>query len=196
MKQPLQVVWFKRDLRMADHWPLARAAEQGLVLPLYVAEPGLWAQEDASARQWAFAAESLAELQSALGALGQPLCVVRGDVVAVLQKIHQRHGIAALWSHEETGNGWTYARDKAVAAWAREAGVPWHEQPQTGVIRRLKTRRGWARAWDRRMAEPLTARPAALAPNQFGDGVDLLGREGDDGAARGQARESALACKG
>ena len=39
-------------------------------------------------------------------------------------------------------------------------------------------------------------RPAALAPNQFGDGVDLLGREGDDGAARGQARESALACKG
>ncbi len=164
MKQPLQVVWFKRDLRMADHWPLARAAEQGLVLPLYVAEPGLWAQEDASARQWAFAAESLAELQSALGALGQPLCVVRGDVVAVLQKIHQRHGIAALWSHEETGNGWTYARDKAVAAWAREAGVPWHEQPQTGVIRRLKTRRGWARAWDRRMAEPLTAPTAALAP--------------------------------
>ena len=39
-------------------------------------------------------------------------------------------------------------------------------------------------------------RPAALAANQFGDGVDLLRREGDDGAARGQAREPALACKG
>jgi deoxyribodipyrimidine photo-lyase len=65
---------------------------------------------------------ALAELQEALGALGQPLCVVRGDAVAILRKIHERRGIAALWSHEEIGNGWTYARDKAVAAWAREAG--------------------------------------------------------------------------
>lgn len=164
MKRPLQVVWFKRDLRIEDHRPLAHAAARGAVLPLYIAEPGLWAQDDASARQWAFAAESLAELQAALGALGQPLCVVRGEAVAVLRKIHERHGIAALWSHEETGNGWTYARDKAVAAWAREGGVPWHELPQTGVIRRLKTRQGWARGWDRRMAEPLIAPPAALEP--------------------------------
>lgn len=164
MKRPLQVVWFKRDLRIADHRPLVLAAAQGPVLPLYIAEPGLWAQDDASARQWAFAAESLAELQAALGSLGQPLCVVRGDAVAVLGRIHERHGIAALWSHEETGNGWTYARDKAVARWARAAGVAWHELPQTGVIRRLKSRHGWARAWDRRMAEPLTAPPAALEP--------------------------------
>ena len=164
MKRPLQVVWFKRDLRVADHRPLALAAAQGPVLPLYIAEPGLWAQDDASARQWAFAAESLAELQAALGQLGQPLCVVCGEAVAVLRKIHARHGVAALWSHEETGNSWTYARDKAVAAWAREAGVPWQEVPQTGVIRRLKSRHGWARAWDRRMAEPLTPPPAALEP--------------------------------
>ncbi len=164
MKQALQVVWFKRDLRTADHCPLALAAAAGPVLPLYVAEPALCAQPDASARQWAFAAESLAELQAELARLGQPLCVVRGDVVAVLRTIHQRHGIAALWSHEETGNGWTYARDKAVAAWARAAGVPWHEVPQNGVVRRLKTRAGWARAWEQRMAEPLTAPPAALQP--------------------------------
>ncbi|WP_421836782.1 FAD-binding domain-containing protein [Novosphingobium sp.] len=164
MKRPLQVVWFKRDLRLADHRPLVLAAEQGPVLPLYIAELDLWAQDDASARQWAFAAECLAELQAALGALGQPLCVVRGDVVAVLSRIHERHGIAALWSHEETGGGWTYTRDKAVAAWARAANIPWQELPQTGVIRRLKTRHGWARAWDLRMAEPVAAPPAALEP--------------------------------
>lgn len=164
MIRPLQVVWFKRDLRVADNRALALAAAQGPVLPLYIAEPGLWAEDDASARQWAFAAESLAELQVALGALGQPLCVVRGDALSVLGRIHARHGIAALWSHEETGNGWTYARDIAVAAWARAAAVPWRELPQTGVVRRLKTRQGWARAWDRRMAEPLAAPPAALEP--------------------------------
>ena len=162
MKAGLQVVWFKRDFRIADHRPLARAAQAGAVLPLYIAEPDLWAQPDASARQWGFAAESLAELQQALAGLGQPLCVMTGGVVDVLQAIHARRGIAALWSHQETGNGWTYARDRAVKAWARAAGVPWQELPQFGVIRPLPTRNGWARAWDRAMAEPLTEAPPAL----------------------------------
>lgn len=30
----LQIVWFKRDLRIADHDPLAQAARAGLVLPI------------------------------------------------------------------------------------------------------------------------------------------------------------------
>jgi deoxyribodipyrimidine photo-lyase len=162
MTGPLHLVWFKRDLRIVDHRPLAGAAQAGAVLPLYIAEPGLWAQPDASARQWEFAAESLKELQAALAALGQPLCVVVGDAVAIFQRIHARHGIAALWSHEETGNGWTYQRDLAVAAWAKAAGVPWHEPRQFGVIRRLKSRNGWAGAWDRDMAQPITPPPAIL----------------------------------
>ncbi len=164
MDGPLQVVWFKRDLRLADHRPLARAALAGPVLPVYIAEPELWAQPDASARQWAFAAESLGELQEALARLGQPLCVLTGDAVNVLQRLHARRGIAAIWSHQETGNGWTYARDRAAARWAKAAGVPWHELPQFGVIRPLAARGGWARAWDRAMAEPLTPSPAALEP--------------------------------
>ena len=161
MHPPLNIVWFKRDLRIADHRPLVMAANAGTVLPLYIAEPDLWAQPDASARQWAFAAESLAELQSALGGR---LCVMVGDAVAVLQRLHTSRGIAALWSHEETGNGWTYARDLAVAAWAKAAGLQWHEMPQFGVIRRLKSRNGWAKTWDRLMAEPITPAPAALPP--------------------------------
>jgi deoxyribodipyrimidine photo-lyase len=80
---PLNIVWFKRDLRIADHRPLSAAAGRGNVLPLYIAEPEYWAQQDVSARQWAFAAESLYELQSALTALGQPLCVITGHAVGI-----------------------------------------------------------------------------------------------------------------
>jgi len=159
---PLQVVWFKRDLRVVDHRPLAMAVRAGPVLPLYIVEPGLWAQPDTSARQWDFAAESLKELDEALTTLGQPLFVRTGEAVQVLAQLHDRRGIAALWSHEETGNGWTYARDLAVAAWARRAGLPWHEPRQFGVIRRLKSRNGWARAWDQDMARTLTPSPTAL----------------------------------
>ncbi len=164
MISPLNIVWFKRDLRVVDHQPLALAVQAGPVLPLYIVEPELWAQPDVSARQWAFAAESIQELRRALAALGQPLCIMVGDAVQIFDRLHERQGIATLWSHEETGNGWTYRRDLNVAAWARQAGVPWRETRQFGVVRRLKSRNGWAKAWDSDMASPVVPAPMALMP--------------------------------
>ena len=38
----LQLVWFKRDLRLVDHRPLAEAMVLGDVLPLYIVEPEFW----------------------------------------------------------------------------------------------------------------------------------------------------------
>ncbi len=163
-RMPLQIVWFKRDLRIHDHRPLVQAVQRGLVLPLYVVEPELWRQPDASARHWHFLLDCLRDLTDALGQLGQPLIVRVGAVVDVLADIQRTHGIAALWSHEETGNAYTFARDKAVAAWAREHAIPWHEIPQHGVQRRLADRNGWAQAWDRQMAETSVDPPLALAP--------------------------------
>ena len=160
----IQIVWFKRDLRIEDHRPLARAAKRGSVLPLFVAEPELWQQPDMSARQWAFVREGLTSLRADLGALGQPLIVRMGDIIAILEKARRTFGTVSLWSHEETGNGWTYARDKKVAAWARANGVEWHEEQQAGVIRRMGSRNGWAKRWDSFMAEPVTPPPRALPP--------------------------------
>lgn len=53
----VQLVWFKRDLRIQDHAPLVYAAQQGAVLPVYIFEPQLWLQSDASLRQWRFVAD-------------------------------------------------------------------------------------------------------------------------------------------
>ena len=162
--EPLQVVWFKRDLRVVDHQPLLQASRAGAVLPLAVIEPQLWQQADASGRQWEFCAESLGELRAALALLGQTLVVRIGPVEEVLERARTQFGIAALWSHEETGNGWTYARDRRVAHWARQHAIPWIEIPQFGVIRRLGSRNGWARRWEERMAEAITPAPEALHP--------------------------------
>lgn len=161
---PLHIVWFKRDLRCVDHRPLLEAAGRGEVLPLYVVEPELWQQPDSSARQWAFCRESLGELRGALATLGQPLIVRVGAVEQVLERARRQFGVGGLWSHEETGNGWTYARDRRVAAWARQHGIVWSEIPTFGVTRRLTSRQGWARRWERRMAEPLSPSPERLAP--------------------------------
>jgi deoxyribodipyrimidine photo-lyase len=157
------LVWLKRDLRLCDHPALTLAAGLGRVLPVYVVEPGLWSGPDASARQWEFVAESLADLRGAFGALGLPLIVRTGDAVEVLERLYRQHRITRIVSHEETGNLWTYARDRKVAAWARGAGVEWTEVAQSGVIRRLRGRDGWARARDAFVAGPLLP-PPALAP--------------------------------
>ncbi|MFS6820190.1 deoxyribodipyrimidine photo-lyase [Synechococcus lacustris Tous-12m] len=164
MNGPLQVVWFKRDLRIADHKPLLEASRLGAVLPLYVVEPHYWQQSDCSGRQWQFCAESLLELRLSLARLGQPLVVRCGQVEEVLERAHHQFGIAGLWSHEETGNGFTYARDLRVAAWARRHSIKWHEFAQFGVIRGLKNRKGWARRWEGRMAEMLAPPPERLIP--------------------------------
>ena len=158
---PPHIVWFKRDLRVHDHRALAAAAH-GSVLPLYIVEPGLWREPDTSARHWAFISESLDELDHELGLLGQPLIIRVGDAVSVLDEIRRSHGIAALWSHEETGNAWTFTRDRAVGAWSRMHAVPWREIPQFGVQRQLNDRNGWAAAWDRQMAEPQAEPPRQL----------------------------------
>ncbi|MFN7900160.1 MAG: FAD-binding domain-containing protein [Synechococcaceae cyanobacterium] len=158
----LQIVWFKRDLRLADHGPLLMACQQGPVLPLLVVEPELWRQPDASARQWQFCRESLEELRAELAQLGQPLVVRVGPMTAVLERIQRHWPIGGLWSHQETGNGWTYDRDRQVAAWARQHGIPWTELPSCGAIRRLACRDGWAKRWEALMAEPLQATPRRL----------------------------------
>ena len=160
--QPVQVVWYKRDIRVSDHRPLVRASEMGPALPLFVVEPDLWRQPDMSARQWAFVSESLHELRNALAALGQPLIVRIGTVLDTLAQLHQGLGIAALHSHEETGNAWTYQRDIAVGEWCRQHAIPWHEEPQGGVVRRIATRDGWARRWNRFMGEPVSIPPPLL----------------------------------
>lgn len=168
--QGLQVVWFKRDLRVADHRALAEAASRGPVLPLYIFEPALWQQPDLSGRHFAFLRESLEELGHQLAQLGQPLVFRTGDAVAVFQALHTAHGIDALWSHQETWNGWTYKRDTAVVQWCNANNVPWYEPLQFGVIRRLKSRDGWAASWDTMMNAPVVSAPERLPAVQVDPG--------------------------
>ena len=165
------LVWFKRDLRLSDHPALTLAGSLGSVLPLYVVEPEYWALPDASARQWAFTRESLQDLRQALALHGAPLILRTGDAVTVLDRLCRQHKITRIVSHEETGNLWTYARDRRVAAWARGAGVEWTELPQSGVVRRLPSRDGWARARDAMIAGPVLPVPGLAAVGGVEPGV-------------------------
>lgn len=154
---PVHLVWFKRDLRTVDHAALAAACRAGPVLPLYIAEPSLWQADDASAWQWGFVEESLTALGKALAELGLPLLRLRGEVVDVLEALRQALPLAAIHSHQETGNALSYARDRAVAQWSRAHDIAWHEYPQMAVFRGGK--RGH---WPSRREAFVSAPPATL----------------------------------
>ena len=180
----VEIVWFKRDLRIHDHAPLAAAAASGPVIPLYILEPDLWQQPDMAQRHYDFLAECLGELDRDLTTLGQPLALRVGDAVEILSDLCADHGVTTIRTHQETWNGWTYDRDRRVRAWARSAGVRIVEEMQFGVHRRMASRRGWAGKWDAMMAEQMVPAPAKLAP------VPISGDAWPDPRRLGLARDN------
>ena len=76
--------------------------------------------------------------------------------------VDKRHSIDSLWSHQETWNGWTFKRDRAVKNWCNLKDINWHEIPQNGVIRCLKNRDGWAAKWHAAMNKPIAKKPKIL----------------------------------
>ena len=149
------LVWFKRDLRVLDHAPLAAAQSQHDALGLFIIEPDWWQSPECDAIHVDFALGCLRELRVELAQRNMPLLVAVGPALEVLEKLHAEVGFTHVYSHEETGTGWSYQRDLKVAAWCRSQQVPWREFTQTGVVRLLRSRSGWAKRWQSRMDAPL-----------------------------------------
>lgn len=194
-----QVVWFKRDLRLDDHAALHRAALAGPVVALVIVEPAYWQGPDTSGRQWRFWRACMADLAEAIARRGGRLCLRVGDAVAELEALRGQIGPFALWAHEETGNGFTFTRDRAVRHWARAQGVPFVELRQFGVIRgRGLNRDHWAAAWDAMMEQPLLPVPPVVWQSAPGrdtlPGAAALGLSPDEaGASVLAGRAAALA---
>jgi deoxyribodipyrimidine photo-lyase len=154
------LVWLKRDLRSSDHAPLAAAGCRAAAV-LYVVEPAWTGSPEFDPQHLAFAARCLEPLREQLAALGLPLLIRHGPVPEVLEALRERFAFDELLSHEETGPLWSYRRDQAVARWCAERGVRWREFTQSGVVRRLRDRDGWAARWQARMDAP-QEQPAAV----------------------------------
>ncbi|MDX1907841.1 MAG: deoxyribodipyrimidine photo-lyase [Bacteroidia bacterium] len=160
------MVWFKRDLRLTDHAPLAAAAQAGLpVILLYIAEPSLIQAPDADVRHFRFARQALREMEAELAQAGHRLVIAWGEVTEVLAHITSQVRIHTLFSHQETGSGLTFQRDRAVARFCRQHGIIWTEYGQDGVIRGARHRIGWMEQWQDFMHAPLVKTvPARLIP--------------------------------
>lgn len=147
----MNIVWFKRDLRMHDHAALTNAVKQGPILALYCWEPAMWHADDASLTQQAFVGECLKSLRSDLAEVGIHLHISSMGIIETLTALSKQHAITAIHSHEETGNLMSYRIDKSVKEWCETHHITWHEYAQNGVVRRLKNRDEWHANWERHM---------------------------------------------
>ncbi len=135
----MQVLWFKRDLRVSDHLPLfeamRNAKHHGLVLPLYIHEPSQIADAHTARQHQLFVHECLDDLQQQFANVGGYLHEELGEAVDVLAALHAQFKFTHLWAHQETTQFAQYQRDRAVAEWCKSAGVVFHELPQNNVQR-------------------------------------------------------------
>ena len=124
------IVWFKRDLRITDHKPLFEASKTlKPILPIYIVEDEYWKQPFSNRRHWCFIHDSLIALRNELKKIGQSLILRTGSVVDVFNELLTQFNISSIYAHEETGNCWTYERDKRVLNWCRDNQILFHEFP-------------------------------------------------------------------
>lgn len=163
-KPSIAILWFKKDLRLYDHRPLQEAVASGYgILPLFVIEPDYWQLPVSARRHWVFVHDCLTELRDALHQLGQTLCVRTGTVTDILTELCEQFDIKAIYAHEETSHGWSYARDETIRTYCYQRAIALHEYPTNGVARRFGNRDKWANMRHKRMAEARIAPPTAQA---------------------------------
>jgi len=165
MLEIINIVWFKRDLRTNDHAPLLNASQQKLpLIPIYIVEPIYWESDHSSRKHWHFIHDCLIDLNDELSSLGQPLVIQVGDSVEIFSKINEKFSIKNIYSHEETGNIWTYNRDKRVQEWCKKNDIGLKENPSNGVVRNLSSRDDWSKIRNKRMLEKIHPKPKFINP--------------------------------
>ena len=129
------VVWFRRDLRVADHPALASAAARGPVVCLWVCDPALLARRHHRApARLAFLRDGLVALDAELRDRGGALVIRSGDPVRIVPAMAREVDAQSVaWTREISP--WGTARDAAVAVALAAVGVDTHEHDGDLVAR-------------------------------------------------------------
>lgn len=166
----VQVVWFKRDLRLADHHPLTAANRKALsqghsLILLYIIEDAYWNLPEHSFRHLEFIRDSLMELRQKLKIkYNQNLLIMRDSAASCFVSLHNEFTISEVHSHEETGIRWTYDRDIEIEQLFCKLRIPWTQHPNGGVIRKLRSRDHWKTEQELRLVQACLKEPDVMAP--------------------------------
>jgi len=163
----INILWFKKDLRIYDNEALCEAIKDCDILPIYIIEVDIWSQNTHSHRQWQFCKESLIDLRNALAEIGQPLIIRTGNVINIFDEISSKFKIKGIYSHQETGDWLTYKRDQKVREWALSKNIIWKEFLQYSVFRGNLDRNNWSKMWQENSKKNLLKAPLRINSINF-----------------------------
>ncbi len=169
------ILWFRRDLRLADHPALCAAATTGRpVIPVFIHDEVV--ETHGAAPKFRLGL-SVADLASRLAEIGSRLILRRGPALAVLQALIAETGAGAVyWSR--LYDPASKARDTGVKAALKDAGViaesfpghvlfePWTVQTKTGGFYRVFTPM-WKAVRGAEIASAMPAPAALPAPGSW-----------------------------
>ncbi|MDX2229222.1 MAG: FAD-binding domain-containing protein [Leptolyngbyaceae cyanobacterium bins.349] len=93
------IVWFRRDLRIADHAPIYRAALRGAVIPVFVLDRALLHHPETASARVEFLLQALHGLDQELRDRGGRLIVRFGDPVDVLPQLIRETQADGIYAH-------------------------------------------------------------------------------------------------
>jgi len=152
------LVWFRRDLRIADHAALhAALSAHGAVHCAFVFDTEILdLLPSRSDRRVEFIWESVRQLRAALEARGGGLQVLHGRAREEIPRLAKRLRVAAVYANRDYEPA-ALARDEAVARALQVAGIAWRTRKDQVIFERgeLRTRAGgdfsvftpYKRAW-------------------------------------------------
>jgi deoxyribodipyrimidine photo-lyase len=119
LTEPVHIVWFRQDLRLADNPALAAASSSGRVLPIYILD-------DCSAGDWKVGAASRAWLHHSLAALNQSLHgklqLFIGDADRVIASLTETLSIDSFYWNR-CYEPWRTERDAKIEARLAACGI-------------------------------------------------------------------------
>jgi deoxyribodipyrimidine photo-lyase len=180
-KEKLNIVWFKRDLRLHDHEPLGLACQASALarekaktdvkmlenaentegvatLLLYCFEPSVMQHYDADVRHFRFVYQCLMDMKKQLVLANNAnldILICHNETDKVFKTLMEKFEIQTVFSHEEIGNNLTYDRDKRLKKLFKNNHIIWNETPCGGIKRGSKNRLNWKEDWTAKMEKPL-----------------------------------------
>ena len=150
----VNIVWFKRDLRLADHAPLRAAIDGGRpILLVAFVEPILFSLPQYEERHARFIQDSVIDMNAQLSQ--ELVHLLHMEPVDFFNWAHKTLGVHSVFSYQETGIKHTFDRDVYMQQWFAERNISWVEYVANGVQRGLRNRRDWVKKWYTDAASPL-----------------------------------------
>lgn len=124
MKPSVNIVWFRRDLRLSDNAALYHALKAGTpVLPIFIFDKQILDQlEDRKDKRVAFIHGAISEMQTQLVSMGSSMQVFYGKPMEAFSKLVDQYTIGTVFTNHDY-EPYALERDASVASFLREKSI-------------------------------------------------------------------------